>query len=162
MNKEKITRFLKNEGISLPHSYEKERRGLYNYAIECEYLQPMENLSESEWERQWKEFNQIIDEMEVEYARYIYDKRYGEFKQHYDTPICAPLLRWNKKYHKPELKEFTPIIAINDLCDYKYVVCAIPNEKVEFMLMQIERTPVVVAEYTKLEDMVRDGWCVGS
>ena len=32
----------------------------------------------------------------------------------------------------------------------------------EFMLMQLERTPVVVAQYESLDEMVRDGWCVGS
>ena len=29
-------------------------------------------------------------------------------------------------------------------------------------LMQLERTPVVVAQYDSLDEMVRDGWCVGS
>jgi hypothetical protein len=28
--------------------------------------------------------------------------------------------------------------------------------------MQKERTPVVVAQYDSLDEMVRDDWCVGS
>lgn len=90
-------------------------------------------------------------------------KRQSElFKKHYDEPMFSPLLKWNDKYKTPELEGYTPIIAINDLVKYNYVVCAIPNEKVEFMLMQLNRTDKVLAEYDSLEEMVNDGWRMGS
>lgn len=88
--------------------------------------------------------------------------RKKEFKEHYDSPIASPQLRWNKKYKTTELEKYTPIIAINDLVNRNYVVCAIPNKKVEFMLMQFNRTDKVLAEYDSLEKMVEDGWCMGS
>ena len=83
------------------------------------------------------------------------------FKEHYDSPIFSPQLKWNEKYKTPELQDYTPIIAINDLVHYNYVVCAIPNEKVEFMLIQLNRTDKVLAEYDSLKAMVEDGWCMG-
>ncbi len=90
-------------------------------------------------------------------------KRQSElFKKHYDEPMFSPLLKWNDKYKTPELEGYTPIIAINDLVKYNYVVCAIPNEKVEFMLMQLNRTDKVIAEYKSLEEMVEDGWRMGT
>ena len=91
-----------------------------------------------------------------------FERRIKEFKVHYDSPIVSPQLRWNKKYKTTELEKYTPIIAINDLVHYNYVVCAIPNEKVEFMLMQLNRTDKVIAEYNSLEEMVKDGWRMGS
>ena len=90
-------------------------------------------------------------------------KRQSElFRKHYDKPIFSPMLRWNKKYKTSELKNYTPIIAINDLVERNYVVCAIPNEKVEMFLMQITRTDKVLAKYDSLEKMVEDGWCMGT
>lgn len=88
--------------------------------------------------------------------------RKKEFKEHYDSPIVSPQLRWNKKYKTTELEKFTPIIAINDLVNRNYVVCAIPNKKVEMFLMQDSRTDKVIAEYNSLEEMVEDGWRMGS
>ena len=85
-----------------------------------------------------------------------------EFKKHYDSPIISPQLRWNKKYKTTELEKYTPIIAINDLMKRNYVVCAIPNEKVEMFLMQHSRTDKVLAEYDSLEEMVEDGWRMGT
>lgn len=90
------------------------------------------------------------------------ERRKQEFKEHYDSPIVSLQLRWNKKYKTTELEKYTPIIAINDLMNRNYVVCAIPNKKVEFMLMQLNRTDKVLAEYDSLEKMVEDGWCMGS
>lgn len=90
------------------------------------------------------------------------ESRKQEFKEHYDSPIVSPQLRWNKKYKTTELEKHTPIIAINDLVERNYVVCAIPNEKVEMFLMQITRTDKVIAEYKTLEEMVEDGWRMGS
>ena len=75
--------------------------------------------------------------------------------------MCSPQLKWNDIYKTPELQDYTPIIAINDLVNCNYVVCAIPNEKVEFMHIQLNRTDKVLAEYVSLEDMVKDGWCMG-
>lgn len=88
--------------------------------------------------------------------------RKKEFKEHYDSPIVSPQLRWNKKYKTTELEKYTPIIAINDLVNRNYVVCAIPNEKVEMFLRQDSRTDKVIAEYNSLEEMVEDGWRMGT
>lgn len=90
------------------------------------------------------------------------ERRIKEFKEHYDSPIVSPQLRWNKKYKTTELEKYTPIIAINDLVNRNYVVCAIPNEKVEMFLMQLSRTDKVIAEYNSLEEMVEDGWRMGT
>ena len=76
------------------------------------------------------------------------------FNEHYESPMYSPQLKWNEKYKTPELQDYTPIIAIYDLVRYNYVVCAIPNEKVEFMLCQLNRTDKVLAEYDSLEEMV--------
>lgn len=90
------------------------------------------------------------------------ESRKQEFKEHYDSPNVSPQLRWNKKYKTTELEKHTPIIAINDLVERNYVVCAIPNEEVKMFLMQITRTDKVIAEYKTLEEMVEDGWRMGS
>ena len=84
------------------------------------------------------------------------------FGENYENPRFSPQLKWNEKYKTPELQDYTPIIAIMDLVKYNYVVCAIPNEKVEFLLMQLNRTDKVLAEYDSLEEMVEDGWCMGT
>ena len=91
-----------------------------------------------------------------------FERQKKQFAIHYDQPIVSPQLRWNAKYRTPEMEGYTPIIAIQDLVDYHYVVCAIPNEKVEFMLMQLNRTPVVVAQYNTLDEMMLDGWRMGN
>ena len=83
------------------------------------------------------------------------------FNECYESPMYSPQLKWNVKFKTPELKDYTPIIAIKDLVDYNYVVCAIPNEKVKFLLCQFQRTDKVLAEYDSLEAMVEDGWCMG-
>ena len=84
------------------------------------------------------------------------------FKEQYDEPMYSPQLKWNVKYKTPDLEDYTPIIAIMDLVNYNYVVCAIPNEKVKFMLCQLHRTDKVLVEYDSLEAMVEDGWCMGT
>ena len=84
------------------------------------------------------------------------------FKQQYEEPMYSPQLKWNVKYKTPELEDYTPIIAIKDLLGNNYVVCAISNEKVEYLLCQFNRTDKVLAEYDSLEAMVEDGWCMGT
>ena len=84
------------------------------------------------------------------------------FGENYENPRFSPQLKWNEKDKTPELQDYTPIIAIMELVKYNYVVCAIPNEKVEFLLMQFNRTDKVLAEYDSLEEMVEDGWCMGT
>ena len=84
------------------------------------------------------------------------------FNECYESPMFSPQLKWNEKYITPELQDYTPIIAIMDLVKYNYVVCAIPNEKVELMLIQLNRTDKVLAKYDSLEEMVEDGWCMGT
>ena len=82
------------------------------------------------------------------------------FNERYEEVICSPQLKWNVKYQTPDLEDYTPIIAIMDLVNCNYVVCAIPNEKVEFMLIQLNRTDKVLAEYDSLKEMIEDGWCM--
>ena len=84
------------------------------------------------------------------------------FKEQYDEPMYSPQLKWNVKYKTPDLEDYTPIIAIMDLVDNNYVVCAVPNEEVKFMLCQLYRTDQVLAAYESLEAMVQDGWCMGT
>ena len=156
MDKEKVKDYLWNYFFPITSASEEERRGMYRCAIEDGYLLYEDDLYEWERKRQWEEFDRLIDEKSV------FDSRKKDFYRCYDEPMFSPQLRWNEKYLTPELESFTPIIAIQDLVDYKYVVCAIPDEKVEFMLMQKERTPVVVVQYDSLDEMVCDGWCVGS
>lgn len=84
------------------------------------------------------------------------------FNECYESTMYSPQLKWNEKYKTPELQDYTPIIAIKDLVDYNYVVCAIPNEKVEYLLCQFQRTDKVLAEYDSMEEMVEDGWCMGT
>ena len=89
-------------------------------------------------------------------------RQFELFKRHFDEPICSPQLKWNEKYKTPELQDYTPIIAIMDLVNYNYVVCAIPKEKVKFMLCELNRTNKVLVEYDSLEEMIEDGWRMGS
>ena len=79
------------------------------------------------------------------------------FKQVYDDAMYAPLLRWNIKFKTAQLNGMTPYICINDICNYKYVVSAIPDEEVTMMLQERFRRNVI-AEYNSLEEMVEDGW----
>ena len=162
MDKEKVKDYLWNYFFPITSASEEERRGMYRCAIEDGYLIYEGDLYEWERKQQWEEFDRLIDEMIKDYARSVFEDRKRDFSRCYDQPMFSPQLRWNEKYLTPELESFTPIIAIQDLVDYKYVVCALPDEKVDFMLMQKERTPVVVAQYDSLDEMVRDGWCVGS
>jgi hypothetical protein len=78
-------------------------------------------------------------------------------KEVYDDAMYAPLLRWNMKFKTKEFDGMTPYICIKDICDYKYVVCAIPDENVTMMLQEFSRREVI-AEYNSIEEMVEDGW----
>ena len=162
MDKEKVKDYLWNYFFPITSVSQEERRGMYRCAIEDGYLHYECDLTEGERKRQWEEFDWLIDEMIEDYAKSVFERRKRDFTRCYDQPMFSPQLRWNEKYLTPELEGFTPIIAIQDLVDCKCVVSAIPRGKVEFMLMQLERTPVVVAQYDSLDEMVRDGWCVGS
>ena len=84
------------------------------------------------------------------------------FKEVYEDAMYAPLLRWNPKYETEDFAGMVPYICIKDICDYNYVVCAIPNVVVN---KQLEKGPLqemsrrkVIAEYNSLEEMVKDGW----
>ena len=79
------------------------------------------------------------------------------FKKVYDDAMCAPYLRWNPKYKTKEFSGMTPYICIADICDYNYVVCAIPDNEAHMMLQEQERRNVIV-EYNSVEEMVEDGW----
>lgn len=79
------------------------------------------------------------------------------FKQVYDDATYAPLLRWNPKYKTKVFEGMTPYICIKDICDYNYVVCAIPDGEVTMMLQEMNRRNVI-KQYEKLEEMVEDGW----
>lgn len=94
--------------------------------------------------------------METDFERQI-----RMIKEIYDCPQFSPQMHWNLKYKTEEFKNNTPYISIKDLIDYKYVICAIPDEEVEFMMMEFNRRKVV-AEYDSLEVMVADGWRLGT
>ncbi len=79
------------------------------------------------------------------------------FKQVYDDAKYAPFVRWNPKYKTEKYNGMTPYICIDDIVNYKYVVCAIPDEEVKMMLQEQHRRNVIV-EYNSIEEMVEDGW----
>ena len=79
------------------------------------------------------------------------------FSKVYDDAMYAPLLRWNLKYKTKEFDGMTPYICINDICDYQYVVCAIPDDEVTMMLQERFRRKVI-AQYQSIQEMVEDGW----
>lgn len=83
------------------------------------------------------------------------------FKEVYDDAKYAPLLRWNMKFKTKDFDGMIPYICIKDICDYKYVVCAIPDEEVTMMLQEFSRREVI-AEYNSIEEMVEDGWILDS
>ena len=162
MNKEKVQKYLRRMFFPRYSATKEERQVMLNYVI-VDFMLPLdEELYEDARERRWREFNSILDELLDEYNEGVFQYRRKGFVEHYDNPLCSPMLRWNEKYLTPELEDYTPIIAIQDLMDRKYVVCAISSEKTGMWLMQMERTPVVVAQYNSLDAMVRDGWSVGS
>lgn len=161
MDKERVKNFLKNY-LPMEFVSEEDKRAMYKAAINHDYLHYEGDLSEGERKRQREEFEGLLDEMIAQYAEKEFNRQLSLFTEHYDSPIVSPQLHWNEKFLTPELENYTPIIAINDLVNYQYVVCAISNEKVEFMLMQLSRTPIVIAQYDSLEEMVRDGWRMGS
>ncbi len=80
----------------------------------------------------------------------------------YEEAMYAPLLRWNLKFKTKEFDGMTPYISIKDICDYKYVVCAIPDEE---LIEKLHKGPLyemnrrkVISEYKSIEEMVEDGW----
>ena len=79
------------------------------------------------------------------------------FKHVYEDAMCAPLLRWNPKYKTQAFDGMTPYICIDDICDYNYVVCAIPDEEVTMRLQEMSRRNVI-KQYATLDEMVEDGW----
>lgn len=79
------------------------------------------------------------------------------FKQVYHDAMYAPLLRWNLKYKTEKYNGMTPYICIDDIVNYKYVVCAIPDEEVTMKLQEFHRRNMIV-EYNSIEEMVNDGW----
>lgn len=161
MDKERVKNFLKNY-LPMEFVSDEDKRAMYKATIEYGYLHYEGDLSEGERKRQREEFEDIIDEMMKQYAEKEFNRQRSLFAEHYDAPMVSPQLRWNEKFLTPELENYTPIIAIDDLVNYNYVVCAMPNEKVGYMLMQLKRTPVVIAQYDSLDEMVSDGWRMGS
>ena len=94
----------------------------------------------------------------AKYTKQEYDGQKRMLKNIYDEPMFSPLFHWNEKYLTDELKDTYPYISINDLCDYKYVICAIPREKVKNPpLMEFNRH-IVVKEYGSLDELVEDDW----
>ena len=79
------------------------------------------------------------------------------FKQVYEDAMYAPYVRWNPKYKTGKFKGMTPYICIDDICDYKYVICAIPEAVATTPLHELHRRNVIV-EYNSIEEMVADGW----
>jgi len=82
-------------------------------------------------------------------------------KECYDNPIFAPQMRWNEKYLTAAFVGTTPYICINDLLNHNYVICAIPDDEAVTMLQESNRR-TIVKEYDSLENMVADGWRIGS
>lgn len=146
---------------------ETSRRTLYNWDIADGLLTPESDLTEYEAQQQWETFNRLLDELEEERAEREYARQKNMLQRMYDAPQYSPLMHWNEKYKTAAFENMTPLICINDLVDWKYAISAVPDEKVSEELKDIpipcflERDKLVV-EYTSLDEMVRDGWRVGS
>lgn len=95
--------------------------------------------------------------MKNEYTKQEYDRQKRMLKNIYDAPQFAPQFYWNAKYKTEEMKDKVPYIGIQDLLDYKYVMCAMPKEEVEMILFEFGRREVV-KEYDSLDELVEDGW----
>lgn len=146
---------------------ETSRRTLYNWDIADGLLTPESDLTEYEAQQQWETFNRLLDELEEERAEREYARQKNMLQRMYDAPQYSPLMHWNEKYKTAAFENMTPLICINDLVDWKYAISAVPDEKVSEELKDIpipcflERGKLVV-EYASLDEMVRDGWRVGS
>lgn len=91
------------------------------------------------------------------YTKQEYDRQKRMLKNIYDAPQFAPQFYWNAKYKTEEMKDKVPYIGIQDLLDYKYVMCAMPKKEVEMILFEFGRREVV-KEYNSLDELVEDGW----
>ena len=143
------------------------RKYLYQMEIEDGYLEPENDLSEREIDDQWEMFNRFMDELEDERRDKEYEFQKRMLEKIYDIPSYSPLMHWNEMYQTEEFDGLVPLICIKDLCDRKYVISAVPEEKVSkdietrYVPFQYQRG-VFVVEYESIDAMVRDGWRVGS
>ena len=143
------------------------RRTLYNWDIADGLLTPESDLTEYEAKQQWETFNRLLDELENEWVEREYARQENMLQQMYDAPQYSPLMHWNEKYKTAAFENMTPVICIQDLVEWKYAISAVPDEKVSEELKGFgipcffERGELVI-EYTSLDEMVRDGWRVGS
>ena len=143
------------------------RRTLYNWDIEDGFLMPEFDLTEYEAKQQWETFNRLLDEVENESAEREYAHQKNMLQRMYNAPQYSPLMHWNEKYKTAAFENMTPVICIQDLVDWKYAISAVPDEKVSEELdgfcvpCFFERGKLIV-EYASLDEMVRDGWRVGS
>ena len=95
-------------------------------------------------------------------SRAEFKRRKCMFEKIYDNPSYAVLLQWNSKYAKPEWENYTPIICLDDLIHWKFVICAFHIEELENSMKQYDRTDIIVAEYSSLDEMIEDGWCLNT
>ena len=95
--------------------------------------------------------------MKNKYTKQEYGRQKRMLKNIYDMPQFAPQFYWNEKYLTEEMKDKVPYICIQDLLNYKYVICAMPKEQVEAILFEFGRHEVV-KEYNSLDELVEDDW----
>lgn len=144
------------------HFYDFEKwESIYRDAIDCGVLLPEDQMEEWEIENRKKKFKELYFERQEELEAREHARQKELFLEHYNAPICSPQLHWNKKYLTEELEGMAPYIAIQDLVDYHYVICAIPEEETEFMMCEFKRR-TVIAEYETLDELVADGWRMGN
>ena len=143
------------------------REHLYRREIEDGYMLPHDDISERRAEEQWETFNRLLDELETESREREYDHQKRMLEKMYNVPSYSPLMHWNEMYQTEEFDGLVPLICIKDLCDRKYVISAVSEEKVSkdietrYLPFQYQRG-VFVVEYESIDAMVRDGWRVGS
>ena len=95
--------------------------------------------------------------MKNKYTKQEYDRQKRMLKNIYECPQFAPQFYWNEKYRTEEMEDKIPYISIQDLLDYKYVICAMPQSQVEPILLEFGRHEVV-KEYSSLDELVEDNW----
>lgn len=156
MKEEEMKRFIQN------YFYDFENwESLYRGAIEFCVLLPEDEMEELEIENNKRKVMELYIERQEELEACEHARQKKLFLEHYNSPICSPRLHWNEEYLTEELEGTVPYISIQDLVDHHYVICAIPKEETGSMMCELKRR-TVVAEYETLDELVADGWRMGS
>lgn len=154
--KEQANKLFDSQGISHDTSH-KTIMDYYRVAIEYDYLQHEEDLSEFEIKRQRNAFEEAYEERVMASKRREYDRQKKMLKEIYEMPVFSPQFHWNQKYLSKKFENTVPYICLNDLLENKYAISAIPEDNTEMVMLVLERK-MLVKEYDNLDELVEDGW----